>query len=304
MKLRRATIENFRGLKTLEIDFLEDSSEGGQVPRSLTCLVGDNGAGKTSALQAIGLILWMAGARERRVDVFGWEGFLPERIGTLGKTRVEVEVAFTEQEIDSPQKSVFSFVSVDNTTWLQPFLGLAGAPDLSLVTLVLEDGAVTPPPHRLPRVRRSSVDGAWSSLPSRNRIWLQGEASLAPSSGFSRIASLVRMSVGSRRLVGHAHEPRGPGPQRDRPGFTVQREPQSRLPRSPDSWGWTRTPPPLRALARSASIASSSAAGSPTTSRSSPSGEQAVFPFAYEFALRAPGPSVVLIDQLAPPPPP
>jgi hypothetical protein len=28
------------------------------------------------------------------------------------------------------------------------------------------------------------------------------------------------------------------------------------------------------------------------------SGEQAVFPFAYEFALRAPGPSVVLIDEL------
>jgi energy-coupling factor transporter ATP-binding protein EcfA2 len=297
MKLRRATIENFRGLKKLEIDFLEDSSEGEQVPRSLTCLVGDNGAGKTSALQAIGLVLWMAGARERRVDGFGWEGFLPERIGTLGKTRVQVEVAFTEQEIELAQKSVQSFVGVFNATWLQLLVGVPGAPDLSLATLVLEDGAVTPPPNRLPRttflgrwcleqIAKSQPDLAARRGELGSVVWFQQNRLPHPD---------VR-----GELVGwwamHT-SPVGQG----RNGT----DPVSRFNENLD-----RVFPGLRFVGVDEDPTSASSAGpkrfyclferggKPYDLAELSSGEQAVFPFAYEFALRAPGPSVVLIDEL------
>jgi predicted ATPase len=95
MKLRHVVIKNFKSVRALE--FPTDS-----VPhalRSLTALLGDNGSGKTSVLQAIALTLSMATRRTRTMASFNWHGFLPERVPSLGPTLVELLVAFEPEEV-------------------------------------------------------------------------------------------------------------------------------------------------------------------------------------------------------------
>jgi predicted ATPase len=92
MKLQRARISNFRGIRDLEIDF-------GSPPRRVTALIGENGAGKTTALQAIALTLSLATGKIEDANEFTWHGFSMDRLSTLGPTRVELEVVFDETEI-------------------------------------------------------------------------------------------------------------------------------------------------------------------------------------------------------------
>lgn len=94
MKIARAQITNFKSVRELLLDF----RSRGQ-PRNLTCLVGDNGAGKTTILQAIALVLSLATRRTRVADELDWHGFMPERIGSHGRTRIEVEIELNETEV-------------------------------------------------------------------------------------------------------------------------------------------------------------------------------------------------------------
>lgn len=100
MRIKSVHIENFKGIKDLHID-LEDYSGLG---RDLTCILGDNGSGKTSALQAIALPLSMATRRIRYADQFDWHGFLPERMSSLGATHIELVVDFTDDELRITQE--------------------------------------------------------------------------------------------------------------------------------------------------------------------------------------------------------
>jgi predicted ATPase len=100
MRIKSAHIENFKGIKDLHID-LEDYTGHG---RDLTCILGDNGSGKTSALQAIALPLAMATRRARYPDQFDWYGFLPERVSSLGPTHVELVIDFSDDEIRNNQE--------------------------------------------------------------------------------------------------------------------------------------------------------------------------------------------------------
>lgn len=95
MKIRHATIENFRGISKLNLDFCGPSDAG---PRQTTLLLGDNGSGKTSALQAIALTLSLATGRTERAEAFNWRGFLAERTSTLGSTRVQLTLTLDEEE--------------------------------------------------------------------------------------------------------------------------------------------------------------------------------------------------------------
>ena len=95
MKLKHVMIKNFKGVRALE--FPTDAAP--HALRSLTALLGDNGSGKTSVLQAIALTLSMATRRTRVMGSFSWHGFLPERVPSLGPTFVELLVAFEPEEV-------------------------------------------------------------------------------------------------------------------------------------------------------------------------------------------------------------
>ena len=95
MKLRQVVIRNFKGVRKVEFS----TETASRAPRPLTALLGDNGSGKTSILQAIALTLSMATRRTRNVSSFNWHGFLPERVPSLGPTFVELEVAFEPEEV-------------------------------------------------------------------------------------------------------------------------------------------------------------------------------------------------------------
>ena len=115
MKLKHLRIENFRGVRELEIDFISPVS--GQ-PRQLTCLIGDNGSGKTTVLQAIALVLSLATRKSPDVAGFRWYGFLPERVSTLGATRVELEIAFDDVEIRQTAELFERWRASQSAEWL------------------------------------------------------------------------------------------------------------------------------------------------------------------------------------------
>lgn len=95
LKIKSLHIANFRGVKDLEIDF---SGSNGS-PRPLTALIGDNGSGKTSVLQAIALVLSLATRRTNVPQEFAWHGFLSDRVSSLGPTRVQLDMEFDQEEV-------------------------------------------------------------------------------------------------------------------------------------------------------------------------------------------------------------
>ncbi|GEM_PF-204893 len=97
MKLKRVKIQNFKGLKDVEISFEDHGNE----PRFLTCLVGKNGSGKTSVLQAIAFVLSSATRGSADPYSFRWNGFVAERMATHGPTRIDVEVELHKDERDA-----------------------------------------------------------------------------------------------------------------------------------------------------------------------------------------------------------
>lgn len=100
MKLKHVVIRNFKGVREVEFSMQTAS----QLPRQLTALLGDNGSGKTSILQAIALTLSMATRRTYDVASFNWHGFLPERVPSLGSTFVELSVVFEPDEVELTSK--------------------------------------------------------------------------------------------------------------------------------------------------------------------------------------------------------
>jgi len=95
MKLKHVIIKNFKGIREIEIPM----ETAAHKPRPLTVILGDNGSGKTSILQAIALTLSMATRRTREISSFNWHGFLPERLASFGPTFIELLVLFEPEEI-------------------------------------------------------------------------------------------------------------------------------------------------------------------------------------------------------------
>lgn len=95
MKLKKVAIRNFKGVQEVEFSMETPS----QAPRKLTALLGDNGSGKTSILQAIALTLSMATRRTRDIASFNWHGFVPERVSSLGPTFIELVVSLEPEEV-------------------------------------------------------------------------------------------------------------------------------------------------------------------------------------------------------------
>ncbi|WP_051326921.1 AAA family ATPase [Desulfatibacillum aliphaticivorans] len=139
MKIKYADITNFKGLRHCHIDFTDYDK-----PRQITALLGDNGSGKTTVLQAIGLVLSMAARRTPSTDAFQWHGFLADRIGSLGKTRVELSIDFDQTETSTISKLSYEYSQLfppNHDSDFFPHLP-SGAPNIKLV---LEDGVLSSP---------------------------------------------------------------------------------------------------------------------------------------------------------------
>ncbi|MCC7490988.1 MAG: AAA family ATPase [Fimbriimonadaceae bacterium] len=94
MKLLSASIERFRGVKEAHLALADPDG----APYQRYFVIGDNGTGKTTVLQAIAWVLGQA-TRQFRPEQFRWFGFLPERISSQGPTAIELEVAFEQDEL-------------------------------------------------------------------------------------------------------------------------------------------------------------------------------------------------------------
>lgn len=140
MKIRRVQIENFKGVKALDISL--ESPDG--VPRALTTLIGDNGSGKTTVLQAIALTLSLATRRTREPSALAWHGFLAERVSSLGPTRVEIQVSLLPEEVATTRRLFQWWYHAISADWRETHRIVPPSDHLD-VTLVYDDGRLTSP---------------------------------------------------------------------------------------------------------------------------------------------------------------
>jgi energy-coupling factor transporter ATP-binding protein EcfA2 len=98
MKISAIHLENFKQFEHLDIE-VRNSLTGEIAKRFL--LLGDNGTGKTTILQAIALTLSMAFNLTRNIESFNWIGWLASRYKRWGMPIVELTVHFSEPEIQA-----------------------------------------------------------------------------------------------------------------------------------------------------------------------------------------------------------
>lgn len=98
MKVRKIEIQGFKRFKHEIIDFVDPTTDE---VRDMVVLVGDNGSGKTSVLQAIALPLALATGRIKSVDEFRWPGFVRQRYSAAWEQpcRITLEIEFDEDEL-------------------------------------------------------------------------------------------------------------------------------------------------------------------------------------------------------------
>lgn len=101
MKVQSIKISNFKRFDQLEVN-LENTTLGEISNRFL--ILGDNGMGKTTLLQAITLPLAIATRQIRSVVDFDWVGFLPARYRNWGSPKIELWVEFDDDEITATQE--------------------------------------------------------------------------------------------------------------------------------------------------------------------------------------------------------
>jgi predicted ATP-dependent endonuclease of OLD family len=102
MKIESVQLTNFKRFKSLFIDFKNKAS--GDIATQFLIL-GDNGSGKTTVLQAIALCLSLAARRTRSIEDFDWTGWLPGRYERWGRPRIELVVHFSDDEIKATQEA-------------------------------------------------------------------------------------------------------------------------------------------------------------------------------------------------------
>lgn len=96
MKVEHISIRNFKRFRGLDLSF--KNTELDEVSDRFLIL-GDNGYGKTTILQAVALTLALATRQIRNVGDFDWVGFVPARFYQWGRPHIELRVVFTPEEI-------------------------------------------------------------------------------------------------------------------------------------------------------------------------------------------------------------
>ncbi|MBE9127931.1 AAA family ATPase [Coleofasciculus sp. LEGE 07092] len=101
MKVESISIQNFKKFESLAVSFKNKTLD--EVSDRFLVL-GDNGTGKTTLLQAIALPLALATGRIRSIVDFDWIGFLPGRYWRWGTPRIELEVSFEQEELEATRE--------------------------------------------------------------------------------------------------------------------------------------------------------------------------------------------------------
>jgi energy-coupling factor transporter ATP-binding protein EcfA2 len=102
MEIESLQLTNFKRFRNLSIDF-KNRATGDIATQFL--ILGDNGSGKTTVLQAIALCLSLASRRTRSIEDFDWTGWLAGRYERWGRPRIELAVHFSDDEIKATQEA-------------------------------------------------------------------------------------------------------------------------------------------------------------------------------------------------------
>lgn len=140
MKLQEVSIENFKSIEDLTIPLMDVDG----TPKRLACLIGDNGSGKTTAMQAIALVLSLATRRTRYIDEFDWHGFLPERIASRGPSRIELQVSLSNDEVSLTQELFEKWYNSLSADWRGSH-NVVEPSDQTEITLVYEQNRLSSP---------------------------------------------------------------------------------------------------------------------------------------------------------------
>ncbi|HSP79896.1 MAG TPA: ATP-binding protein, partial [Myxococcaceae bacterium] len=130
MQLTHLHIQNFKGITELDLPLLE---EGTDRPRPLTMLLGDNGSGKTTVLQAIALTLSLATRQTPEPSRLLWPGFRAERVSSQGPTRVELDVRFEPDELAATEELFHQWIQAGSPGEPFPLLPPSQLPQVKLV---------------------------------------------------------------------------------------------------------------------------------------------------------------------------
>ena len=102
MKVDRIHIRNFKRFQDLDASFRNDAVDA---PVGRRLVLGDNGSGKTTFLQAVALPLALATKQIRDLEDFDWSGFVAGRHFRWGPPQIEVDVLFTPEELTATQEA-------------------------------------------------------------------------------------------------------------------------------------------------------------------------------------------------------
>ena len=102
MRIERVTLKNFKRFESITLE-LKNTTTGDIANQFL--IVGDNGTGKTTVLQAIALCLSFLSHRIRNVGELDWMGWMPGRYWRWGTPQVELVVHFSDEEIAATQEA-------------------------------------------------------------------------------------------------------------------------------------------------------------------------------------------------------
>lgn len=102
MKIESISIQNFKRFENLPpISFKHKTL---QEVSDQFLILGDNGSGKTTILQAIALPLALATKKIQKVEDFNWIGFLASRYWRWGTPHIELEISFVDEEIEATKE--------------------------------------------------------------------------------------------------------------------------------------------------------------------------------------------------------
>ena len=134
MKVASIHLSNFKRFGDLHVEVRNSLTQ--DIAHQLLIL-GDNETGKTTVLQAVALCLSLATQQTKSVKDFDWPGWVPARYARWGKPVVELEVHFTQDEIEATHEAAQRwFVSRDGK---RPGSGLI-SPGISTVVRMRLEG--------------------------------------------------------------------------------------------------------------------------------------------------------------------